>query len=310
MRCAPYSHLSVATRPRLGPSSQDLEAALTERTRVFILCNPSNPTGAVHSAALLEKLAAVLRKWPKVTIFADEIYEQITYDEPCVCFATLPGMYERTVTLNGFSKGPAMTGFRLGYVAAPTHVAAACAKVQSQNTSCPCSVSQMAAIAAIREVKPQWYADAVAGYRKKRDYTLKRLRAMPHCEHVYTPEGAFYAFPSVKGCFGKKVRAVPHRTRRTRRTRRAARAAPHTPGAVLMSARSCARPLLPSQTPKGTTIVDAEGVCLYLLEECLLALVPGEAFGEGECVRLSYAASMETITEAMDKMEKGLRALK
>jgi len=246
---------------------EDLEAALTERTRVFILCNPSNPTGAVHSAALLEKLAAVLRKWPKVTIFADEIYEQITYDEPCVCFATLPGMYERTVTLNGFSKGPAMTGFRLGYVAAPTHVAAACAKVQSQNTSCPCSVSQMAAIAAIREVKPQWYADAVAGYRKKRDYTLKRLRAMPHCEHVYTPEGAFYAFPSVKGCFGKK-------------------------------------------TPKGTTIVDAEGVCLYLLEECLLALVPGEAFGEGECVRLSYAASMETITEAMDKMEKGLRALK
>ena len=202
-----------------------------------------------------------------MVVFADEIYEQITYDEPHVAFAALPGMYERTVTLSGFSKGPAMTGFRLGYLAAPAHVASACAKVQSQNTSCPCSVSQHAAIAAVREVKPAWYAEAVAGYRKKRDYTLARLRAMPNCEHVYTPEGAFYAFPSVSGCFGKR-------------------------------------------TPKGVTLSDSEGVCLYLLEEWLLALVPGEAFGDGDCVRLSYAASMETITEAMDKMEQGLKALR
>lgn len=245
---------------------EDLEKAITPATRVLILCNPSNPTGAVHPAALLERLAVVLRKHPKIVIVSDEIYEQITYDEPHVPFATLPGMYDRTVTINGFSKGPAMTGFRLGYVAAPLHVASACAKIQSQNTSCPCAISQHAAIAAIREVKPSYRNEAVAGYRKKRDYTISRLRAMPHVEHVYMPEGAFYAFPTVSGCFGKK-------------------------------------------TPSGTIIKDAEGVCLYLLDECLLALVPGEAFGDGQCLRISYAASMETITDAMNKMEQGLRAL-
>lgn len=192
---------------------------------------------------------------------------QITYDEPHVAFATLPGMYERTVTINGFSKGPAMTGFRLGYVAAPAHVATACAKVQSQNTSCPCSVSQHAAIASINEVTQTWLDGAVAGYRKKRDYCISRLRAMPHCEHVYEPQGAFYAFPTISSCFGKV-------------------------------------------TPYGITLRDAEGVCLYLLEHCLLALVPGEAFGDGNCLRISYAASLETITQAMDRMEQGLRALK
>jgi aspartate/methionine/tyrosine aminotransferase len=276
----------------------DLEAAITPRTKVLVLCNPSNPTGAVHPARLLEELAAVLRRHPHVVIFADEIYEQITFDEPFVPFASLAGMYERTVTLNGFSKGPAMTGFRLGYLAAPVHVAGACAKVQSQNTSCPCSISQYAGIAALRQViipddplitpddplitpddplitpgiaalrqaTPEWLASAVAGYRQKRDYTLQRLRQMPHVEHVYTPEGAFYAFPTIKACFGRV-------------------------------------------TAKGVQLADSNDVCLYLLEDFLLALVPGEAFGDPDCLRISYAASMETIADAMDKMEQGMKAL-
>ena len=246
---------------------EDLEAALTPKSRVLILCNPSNPTGAVHPKALLEKIAAVLRKFPRVIIFADEIYEQITYDEPAIAFASLPGMLERTVIINGFSKGPAMTGFRLGYLAAPAAIASACIKVQSQNTSAPCSVSQHAAIASLVQKDEKWLSDAVAGYRKKRDYVVKRLRAMPGVTHDYEPQGAFYAFPTVHGNFGKK-------------------------------------------TPDGTLLTDAEGVCLYLLESCLVALVPGEAFGDGNCVRLSYAASMETLKECMDRMEKGFKALK
>jgi len=243
-----------------------LESALTPRSRVLILCNPSNPTGAVMPATLLEQIAEVLRKWPRVAIIADEIYEEITYDEPHVAFATLPGMSERTVTINGFSKGPAMTGFRLGYLAAPLPLAAACVKVQSQNTSAPCSVSQHAAIASIRQRDEAWLTSAVGGYRQKRDYVVGRLRAMPGITHAYEPQGAFYAFPTVKGCFGKT-------------------------------------------TPSGTVLNDAEGVCLYLLEQCLIAMVPGEAFGDGDCLRISYAESMDTLKSVMDRMEAGLKAL-
>ena len=119
----------------------------------------------------------------------------------------------------------------------------------------------------ILSAQKRWLSDAVAGYRKKRDYVVKRLRAMPGVTHDYEPQGAFYAFPTVHGNFGKK-------------------------------------------TPDGTVLKDAEGVCLYLLESCLVALVPGEAFGDGNCVRLSYAASMETLKECMDRMEKGFKALK
>jgi len=245
---------------------EDLQAAITPATRVLIMCNPSNPTGAVHPKALLEKLAAVLREHPRVAVIADEIYEQITFDEPAVPFATLPGMIERTAIINGFSKGPAMTGFRLGYLAAPATLASACNKIQSQNTSGASSISQHAAIAALREVGPGWLAGCIKGYRKKRDYVLQRLRAMPGVEHDYTPQGAFYAFPTVSGCFGKR-------------------------------------------TPKGEVLCDAEGVCLYLLEEGV-ALVPGEAFGDDNCLRIAYADSMETLGKAMDWMEKALRALK
>lgn len=185
-----------------------------------------------------------------------------------MAFASLPGMIERTVTINGFSKGPAMTGFRLGYLAAPAALASACVKVQSQNTSGPCEISQRAAIAALRTPDAKWLSDAVAGYRQKRDYVVERLRAMPGVSHAYEPQGAFYAFPDVTGCFGKRT-AISDKE-----------------------------------------ICSAEDVCLYLLEECGVALVPGEAFGDGNCVRISYATSMETLAASMDQMEAGLAALK
>ena len=243
----------------------DMEAAISPKTRALVLCNPSNPTGAVHPAPLLEKLAAVLRRHPQIVVIADEIYEQITYDEPHVAFASLPGMAERTVTINGFSKGAAMTGFRIGYLAAPKPIAAAANKIQSQNTSCPCSVSQHAALAALREVPPDYRRDAVASFRAKRDYVLSRLRAVPGLS-CPTPQGAFYLFPTFSAFYGRI-------------------------------------------TPAGKLINNSEALCLYLLETCHLALVPGSAFGDDECLRISYATSMEELATACDRISEGLAQL-
>ena len=247
----------------------DLEKALTPKTKLLVLCNPSNPTGAVHPAKLLRQLAAVLRKWPRVVVIADEIYEQILFDESHLCFAAIDGMYERTVIINGFSKGPAMTGFRLGYLAAPLAVAQAANKVQSQNTSSPSAVSQHAGLAALKSgaAYTKWLKGANAGYREKRDFTLKRLRAMPGITHAYEPQGAFYAFPSVVGLFGKT-------------------------------------------TPQGKVLQSSEDVCLYFMEHALVALMPGEAFGDSRCIRISYAESLETLGKAFDRMDEGIKALK
>ena len=244
----------------------ELEGALTPATKVLILVNPSNPTGAVHPPELLEGLAAVLRKWPKVVVISDEIYEHIVYDSSHVAFAALDGMYERTVTVNGMSKGQAMTGFRLGYLAASRQIATACAKVQSQNTSCPCSVSQHAGITALNGVPPSFRDDAVKAFRGKRDYVLGRLRAMAGVT-CPTPEGAFYAFPDVSAFFGRAA-------------------------------------------PDGAVLATAEAVCMYLLRDHQLALVPGEAFGDPNCLRISYATDMGTLQDAMDRMERGLAAIK
>ena len=147
------------------------------------------------------------------------------------------------------------------------HAPLACIHVCIPHVYGPCSVSQHAGLAAVTQVDKAWFAAATAGYREKRDYTLRRLRAMPGVAHAYEPQGAFYAFPSVKGCLGKR-------------------------------------------TPQGKLLEGAEDVCLYLLEQCLLAVVPGEAFGDGECLRISYAESLEVIKDAMDRMETGLQALR
>ena len=160
-----------------------------------------------------------------------------------------------------------MTGFRLGYLAAPAPLAAACVKVQSQNTSSPCSVSQHAAIAALRTPDKAWMTNALAGYRKKRDYVIGRLRSMPGVTHAYDPQGAFYAFPTVSGLFGKT-------------------------------------------TPQGKKLTSSNDVCLYFIEECLVACVPGEAFGDARCLRITFAESLETLKTAYDRMEKGIKALK
>ncbi|EOD24900.1 putative aminotransferase [Emiliania huxleyi CCMP1516] len=181
------------------------------RGAMLILCNPSNPTGALLPRAALEGVAAVLRRHPQVVVLADEIYELIAYDEPHVAFATLEGMYERTLTVNGFSKGAAMTGFRLGYVCGPHGAIKAMAKVQGNNTSCPSSIAQHAGVAAVTHAHGAFAEAATANFRRKRDYVVGRLRGMAGVS-CPVPQGAFYVFPTVSAFYGRTAPsgAAPH----------------------------------------------------------------------------------------------------
>lgn len=191
----------VEEQYRLTPAA--LEEALTERTRLFVLCTPSNPTGSVYPPAELEALAQVLRQHPDVLIISDEIYEHVRYDAEHRAFASLPGMQERTVTVNGFSKAYAMTGWRLGYLAAPTPIAQAAAKIQGQFTSAPSSISQKAGVAAL-EMDPAPVDDMVAAFRHRRDVVLEQLREVDGLK-CPTPEGAFYLYPDVSAFFGTET---------------------------------------------------------------------------------------------------------
>jgi aspartate aminotransferase len=177
-----------------------LEKALTSRTRMLVHCSPSNPTGAVYTQAELEALAEVLQRHPHVFVVSDEIYEYVTYGTDHIAFASLPGMRERTITVNGFSKGFAMTGWRLGYLAAPQAIADAAAKIQSQFTSAPCSISQKAGVTALTmDFAP--VRQMVAAFAERRDLVLERLRAIDGVA-CPQPEGAFYVFPDVSAFHG------------------------------------------------------------------------------------------------------------
>ena len=256
---------SVEEDYRLTP--EGLEEALTPKTRLFILCSPSNPTGSVYTRAELEALAEVLRAHEDVFVLSDEIYEYILFDAEHVSFASLPGMKERTITVNGFSKGFAMTGWRLGYLAAPEPITKAASKVQSQFTSAPSTITQKAGVAALEmmERDPEPVREMVRAFRERRDFVLGRLSGMDGVRCA-RPEGAFYVFPDVSAYVGREA-------------------------------------------PGGRAIGSAEDLCFYLLEEHDVALVPGEAFGEPSGLRLSYAASMEHLDEALGRIERGLQAL-
>ncbi len=240
-----------------------LENALTPQTRLLIFNSPSNPTGAVYTREEMEGLAEVLRRYPDVYVLSDEIYEYVIFDAEHVSFAALDGMKARTITVNGFSKGYAMTGWRLGYLAGETDLVKACSKVQSQFTSAPSTISQKAGVAAL-EMDHAPIAEMVAAFRARRDYLLGRLRAIDGLV-LPKPEGAFYLFPDVSAFFGK--------------------------------------------SSGGRLIESAEELCFYLLEDHNVALVPGEGFGSPNGMRLSYAASMDDLETAADRIEKGLNAL-
>ena len=186
---------------RLTP--EQLDDALTERTRVLILCSPSNPTGTVYPPEELAALAEVVRDYEHVYVVSDEIYEHVLYDAEHRAFASFPDMKDRTITVNGFSKAYAMTGWRLGYMAAPEPIAQAAAKVQGQFTSAPCSITQKAGVAALEMDKGPVH-EMVAAFRRRRDAVLRRLRAIDGVR-CPTPEGAFYLYPDVSSFFGAEA---------------------------------------------------------------------------------------------------------
>lgn len=257
---------AISTTPehkyRLTP--QQLDDAITPDTRLLILCSPSNPTGSVYTRSELKALADVLRANDHVYVLSDEIYEHVVFDAEHTAVAALPGLYERTITINGFSKAFAMTGWRLGYMAGPEPIVSAAAKVQGQFTSAPSSISQRAGQAALTmDMQPVY--DMVSAFRKRRDYVLDRLDALPGIS-CPTPEGAFYLFPDVSALFGRTA-------------------------------------------PDGTTIGSSNDLCMYLLEQHHVALVPGEAFGAPKGLRISYASSMDDLETALDRIATGLDAL-
>jgi aspartate aminotransferase len=242
-----------------------LEDAITQKTKAIILCSPSNPTGSCYTRSELEELAAVLEKYPDVIIFSDEIYEYIVFDgEHVSILNAAPQLKGRTVIVNGFSKGFAMTGWRLGYIAGPKPIVDAVAKIQSQETSAPSSISQKAGIAAyIGTMKP--VEEMRAAFKKRRDYIVSELRSIEGVE-CFMPSGAFYVFPDVHVFLGRR-------------------------------------------TPEGETIATTTDLSLYLLENHGVATVPGDAFGEPEGIRISYAVSMENLQEAIARIKDGLSSL-
>jgi len=179
------------------------------QVKLLILCNPSNPTGGVYSKTALEGLCQVLRDYPHVHVLADEIYDQLVYDddetktaaELCPSIAAEPGMWQRTLIINGFSKAYAMTGFRLGYLAAPQVLARACTTLQSQFTSCASSVSQAAGVAALTQVEGPWLKEKVTELKTKRNLCLQRLADMPHVTVHVPPQGAFYVLPDISSYY-------------------------------------------------------------------------------------------------------------
>lgn len=244
----------------------DLRRAITPRTKWLILNSPSNPTGAAYSEADLTALAAVLNEHPQVYILSDDIYEHLVFDG--FRFATIasvaPELLSRTLTLNGVSKAYAMTGWRIGYGAGPAPLIKAMAKLQSQSTSNPSSVSQAAATAALNG--PQDFLGVFReSFTARRNLVVERLNAISGLS-CRTPDGAFYVYPSCAGLMGKK-------------------------------------------TPGGRVLGSDSDVVAYLLEEALVAVVQGEAFGLSPFFRISYATATDLLEKACDRIARAVERL-
>ncbi len=245
---------------------QDLRDAITDKTKWIIFNSPSNPTGAGYSAAELKLLTDVLLEFPHVYIMTDDMYEHLVYGG--FTFATPaevePKLYDRTLTVNGVSKAYAMTGWRIGYAAGPENIIKAIAKIQSQSTSNPCSVSQAAAVEALNGTQ-DFLAERNAVFAKRRDFVVSALNNMDGIS-CNTPEGAFYVFPECNGLLGRK-------------------------------------------TPAGKMITTDVDFAAYLLEEYLVAVVPGVAFGADGFFRISYATSDENLDKALTRIAEAVAAL-
>lgn len=237
---------------------QQLEAAITPKTKMLWYSSPCNPSGSIYSREELRALADVLKKHPQIIVVSDEIYEHINYGvTPHASMAEFDDMYDRTVTVNGVAKAFAMTGWRIGFIGAPSYIARACNKLQGQVTSGANCIAQRAVITALEE-SPDRISYMVDEFKERRKLILALLKEIDGfaCNE---PEGAFYVFPDVTAFFGK--------------------------------------------TLNGRTINNASDFSMYLLEQANVATVTGDAFGNGNCIRISYAASEKEIREAVSRIK-------
>lgn len=241
---------------------QQLEAAITPRTKMLWYSSPCNPSGSIYSKEELRALADVLKNHPQIIVVSDEIYEHINYGvTEHASMAAFPDMYDRTVTVNGVAKAFAMTGWRIGYIGAPAYIARACNKLQGQVTSGANCIAQRAVITALTE-SPSRIQYMVDEFKTRRKLILELLNKIEGfiCNE---PEGAFYVYPDITAYFGK--------------------------------------------TLKGTKIQTASDFAMYLLEHANVATVAGDAFGNGDCIRISYAASEKEIREAVSRIAAALK---
>ena len=245
-------------------TAAELALNINERTKLFMFSSPCNPTGAVYTKDELAALVTIFEKHPDVFIMSDEIYEYINYEGKHESIAQFESVKERTIVINGLSKGYAMTGWRVGYIAAPISIAKACDKLQGQFTSATNAIAQRAAITALlSDLKPTH--DMVESFKMRREKVMILINEIPNviCNK---PPGAFYIFPDVKYYFGKK-------------------------------------------TKEGELIENADQLCMYLLNTANVSTVTGSAFGEPDCIRLSFANSIENIEKGFRKLKNALADL-
>ncbi len=243
---------------------EQLENAITSKTRMLMFSSPCNPSGTVYSQLELEDISKMLEKYPNIFVVSDEIYEHINFTSSHFSIGSIEAMKDRTITVNGVSKGFAMTGWRVGFIGAPKWIANACTKIQGQITSATCAVAQKATERAMLADPKSATSEMKQKFLSRRDYLIKLLSEIPGfiCN---VPQGAFYVFPDVSYYFGKKYNKI--------------------------------------------NINNASDFCMFLLNEAHVACVAGDAFGNPNCIRISYATSEERIAEAVKRIKKQLLKL-
>lgn len=247
---------------KITPS--ELEANITNKTKLFMFSSPCNPSGTVYNLNELKELATIFEKHPNVFILSDEIYEYINFIGAHHSIASFPNIKDRVILINGLSKGYAMTGWRVGYMAAPVLIAKACEKIQGQFTSATNSIAQRAAIVALTgDMKPT--ALMIEAFKQRKAKVMELIKDIPNLK-CNNPAGAFYIFPEVQSFFGKK-------------------------------------------TKTGEIIQNADDLCMYLLNDAHISTVTGSAFGEPNCIRISFANSIENIEKGFKKISNALAEL-
>ena len=238
-----------------------LEASITSKTKMIMFSSPCNPSGTVYTKSELEAIAKMLEKYPNIYIVSDEIYEHINFTDKHYSIGTISSMKDRTVTVNGVSKGFAMTGWRVGFIGAPLWIAKACNKIQGQVTSATCAIAQKAAERAMLAEPRSTTKEMKETFLKRRNMLVNLLKEIPGIK-CNIPQGAFYVFPDISSYFGKSY--------------------------------------------ENEVINNANDFCMYLLNFAHVACVAGDAFGNPECIRISYAASDKKLTDAVSRIKTHL----